>query len=92
MVKLMYLIHFILNTMTTIGVASLTYYYILLYGNNYQQGIMTLYFRSEIKMSYMFTDIILPLDGHATVDYSTLGPTGYPTEVIHLSMARSYGR
>ena len=39
--------------MTTIGVASLTYYYILLYGNNYQQGIMTLCFRSEIKMSYV---------------------------------------
>ena len=40
----------------------------------------------------MFTDIIMPLDGHAAVDYSTVGPIGYPTEVVHLSMARSYGR
>ena len=41
----------------------------------------------------MFTDIIMPLDGHAPVDYSTVGllldiP---PSRMVHLSMARSYG-
>ena len=32
--------HFILDTMTTIGVAALTYYYILLYGNKYYDTVL----------------------------------------------------
>ena len=48
MVKLMQHIIIILNTMTTITVASLTYFYI--YDNIYQQGIMTLYCYSEILL------------------------------------------
>ena len=41
----------------------------------------------------LITDIIMPLDGHAAVYYITVGPIlGYPTDVVHLYMARSYGR